>query len=82
MCWGSVTAWKRILKSRKRKVNPSPWRLLRQKAVNDYVNAIPGVEQSEYKNFQTKREHALLQRTGYVDGKTFRNAGDKERLEI
>ncbi len=56
--------------------------LVTPKAVNDYVNAIPGVEQSEYKDFQTKREHALLQRTGYVDGKTFRNAGDKERLEI
>ena len=56
--------------------------LVTPKAVNDYVNAIPGLEASEYKDFKSNREHALLQRTGYVDGKTFRNAGDKERLEI
>ena len=56
--------------------------LVTPKAVNDYVDAIPGLETGTgYKDFKQNREHALLQRTGYVDGKTFRNAGDKERLE-
>ena len=56
--------------------------LITPKAVNDYVDAIPGLEtETGYKDFKQNREHALLQRTGYVDGKTFRNAGDKERLE-
>ena len=56
--------------------------LVTPKAVNDYVDAIPGLETGTgYKDFKQNREHALLQRTGYVDGKTFRNAGDKERIE-
>ena len=56
--------------------------LVTPKAVNDYVDAIPGLEtRTGYKDFKQNREHALLQRTGYVDGKTFRNAGDKERIE-
>lgn len=54
--------------------------LVTPKAVNDYVDAIPGVVTSGYKDFKSNREHRLLQQTGYVDGKTFRNAGDKERL--
>jgi len=55
--------------------------LITPKAVNDYVDAIPGIETVEYKEFKSNRSHALLQQTGYVDGKAFRNAGDKERLE-
>ena len=56
--------------------------LVTPKAVNDYVDAIPGLETGTgYKDFKQNREHTLLQRTGYVDGKTFRNAGDKERIE-
>ena len=54
--------------------------LVTPKAVNDYVDAIPGVETSEYTEFKSNRRHALLRQTGYVDGKAFRNAGDKERL--
>lgn len=55
--------------------------LLTPKAVNDYVDAIPGVEKEGYKCFRSIREHALLQQTGFADGKAFRNAGDKETIE-
>ncbi len=55
--------------------------LLTPKAVNDYVDAIPGVEREGYKYFKSNREHALLQQTGFADGKSFRNAGDKETIE-
>lgn len=56
--------------------------LVTPKAVNEYVDSIPGLETGTgYKDFKQNREHTLLQRTGYVDGKTFRNAGDKERIE-
>lgn len=55
--------------------------LVTPKAVNDYVDAIPGVEREGYKYFKSNREHTLLQQTGFVDGKSFRNAGDKETIE-
>lgn len=49
-------------------------------AVNDFVNALPGLVTQETYNYERNRENALLRRTGYVDGKAFQNAGDKERL--
>lgn len=55
--------------------------LVTPKAVNDYVDDIPGVERAGYKYFKSNREHVLLQQTGYADGKSFRNAGDKETIE-
>ena len=56
--------------------------LVTPKAVDDFVRSIPGLEiQSSPKNIMRNREAALLQRTGYVDGKTFQNAGDAARLE-
>ncbi|MCM1235320.1 MAG: DUF2786 domain-containing protein [Ruminococcus flavefaciens] len=56
--------------------------LVTPKAVNDFVNALPGLEvTSGYKDLSRNREAALLQQTGYVDGKAFQNAGDAARLE-
>lgn len=50
-------------------------------AVIDFVDTIPGIENGSWRDFERNREHELLQRTGYADGKAFQNAGDKERLE-
>jgi len=56
--------------------------LITPKAVDDFVNAIPGLEVSSvYKDLARNSEAALLQQTGYVDGKAFQNAGDAARLE-
>lgn len=56
--------------------------LVTPKAVDDFVNLLPGLEtQKSPINIVQNREAALLQRTGYVDGKTFQNAGDAARLE-
>lgn len=56
--------------------------LVTPKAVDDFVNALPGLEvTSGYKDLSRNREAALLQQTGYVDGKAFQNAGDAARLE-
>ena len=49
-------------------------------AVNRYVNELPGVVLNETFKYERNRENALLRRTGYVDGKAFQNAGDKEKL--
>lgn len=49
-------------------------------AVVEYVDNIPGMTYSEGRKYETNKEHALLRQTGYVDGKAFQNAGDKERI--
>lgn len=49
-------------------------------AVVEYVNNIPGLEADEGQKYETNKEHALIRQTGYIDGKTFQNAGDKERI--
>ncbi len=49
-------------------------------AVNNYVNVLPGLELNETFRYERNRENTLLRRTGYVDGKAFQNAGDKEKL--
>lgn len=50
-------------------------------AVVEYVDNIPGLETAKNREYETNREHDLLRRTGYADGKAFQNAGDKERLK-
>lgn len=50
------------------------------KEVDNFVNALPGIVTQEAYKYERNRENALLRRTGYVDGKAFQNAGDKERL--
>ena len=54
--------------------------LVTPEAVDRYVNELPGVVLNETFKYERNRENALLRRTGYVDGKTFQNAGDKEKL--
>ena len=54
--------------------------LVTPEAVNRYVNELPGVVLNETFKYERNRENALLRRTGYVDGKAFQNAGDKEKL--
>lgn len=49
--------------------------------VESFVDNIPGMEIYQEKAYEKKREHSLLRQYGYVDGKNFQNAGDKERLE-
>ncbi|SHO50139.1 DUF2786 domain-containing protein [Anaerocolumna xylanovorans] len=49
--------------------------------VNAFVEQIPGLEEAKEREYERKREHDVLRRSGYIDGKTFQNAGDKERLE-
>ena len=56
--------------------------LVTPKAVDDFIAAIPGLEAQPIKaDVSRNREAGLLQQTGYVDGKTFQNAGDAARLE-
>lgn len=54
--------------------------LVTPEAVNTYVNELPGLVMNETFRYERSRENALLRRTGYVDGKAFQNAGDKEKL--
>jgi len=49
-------------------------------AVEEYVDNIPGLIKKENRKYETNAEHALLRRTGYLDGKAFQNAGDKEKI--
>lgn len=48
--------------------------------VNAFVDEIPGMEEYQEREFERSREHDLLRQYGYIDGKNFQNAGDKERL--
>lgn len=48
--------------------------------VNAFVDEIPGMEEYQGREFERSREHDLLRQYGYIDGKNFQNAGDKERL--
>ena len=54
--------------------------LIVPEAVNNYVDNIPGLGTYQDKEFEHKRENDTIRRAGYIDGKTFQNAGDKERL--
>lgn len=49
--------------------------------VESFVDNIPGIGTYQDKEYERTREHDLLRQYGYVDGKNFQNAGDKERLE-
>lgn len=49
-------------------------------AVVKYVDNIPGLAVHESREYETNKEHAVLRQTGYIDGRTFQNAGDKERI--
>lgn len=49
-------------------------------AVVEYVDNIPGLQEGKSRGYETSKEHALLRKTGYIDGKEFQNAGDKERI--
>lgn len=49
-------------------------------AVNRYVNELPGLVMNETYKYERNRENALLRRAGYVDGKAFQNAGNREKL--
>ena len=54
--------------------------LLVPEAVVKFVDEIPGMEEYNRHEYQQKRENDVLRQAGYVDGKAFQNAGDKERL--
>lgn len=54
--------------------------LLVPAAVLEYVDNIPGLEADNRLEFESSKEHALIRKTGYIDGKNFQNAGDKERI--
>lgn len=54
--------------------------LLVPAAVLEYVDNIPGLEADNRLEFESNKEHALIRKTGYIDGKNFQNAGDKERI--
>lgn len=49
--------------------------------VNSFVDNIPGMGTYQEREYERSRENNLLRQYGYVDGKNFQNAGDKERLE-
>lgn len=49
--------------------------------VNNFIKSIPGLETAEDRAYERRREHDVLRRSGFIDGKAFQNAGDKERLE-
>ncbi len=48
--------------------------------VLEYVHNIPGLEADNRLEFESNKEYALIRKTGYIDGKNFQNAGDKERI--
>ena len=73
-------AWKEILKIKRRKVNLFALALIVPPAVCEYVDNIPGLTESAGRKYESNKEHALLRKTGYIDGKNFQNAGDKERI--
>lgn len=50
-------------------------------AVLKYVDNVPGLTDCEGWKYERNKEHALIRQTGYVDGKAFQNAGDKERID-
>lgn len=54
--------------------------LVTPEAVNRYVNELPGLVLKETFKYERNRENALLRSMGYVDGESFQNAGDKEKL--
>ena len=54
--------------------------LLVPEAVVKFVDEIPGMEEYNRREYQQKHENDVLRQAGYVDGKAFQNAGDKERL--
>ena len=41
---------------------------------------IPGLGEAKERAYERKRENEVLRQAGYIDGKAFQNAGDKERL--
>lgn len=53
--------------------------LLVPEAVVKFVDEIPGMEEYNRREYQQKHENDVLRQAGYVDGKAFQNAGDKER---
>lgn len=55
--------------------------LVTPKEVNEFVEAIPDLKTIKEREFEYKRENNMIHSMGYVDGKAFRNAGDKERLD-
>lgn len=55
--------------------------LVTPKEVNEFVDCIPGITEQQVRPYERDRTHDLLRRNGYIDGKAFRNAGDKERLD-
>jgi hypothetical protein len=48
--------------------------------VKEFVENIPGITTCEQKGYEMTRKNNLLRQYGFIDGKNFRNAGDKERL--
>ena len=50
------------------------------RSVAAFFDEIPGMEEYQNREFERSREHDLLRQYGYIDGKNFQNAGDKERL--
>lgn len=48
--------------------------------VVEYVDNIPGLKANEGRSYETSKEYAILRKAGYIDGKSFQNAGDKERI--
>ena len=48
--------------------------------VNEFVDNIPGLGEAKERAYERKRENEVLRQAGYIDGKAFQNAGDKERL--
>lgn len=54
--------------------------LVTPKEVDDYVESLPGVTTEDISILEMSAENKLLRSYGYMDGKSFQNAGDKERV--
>ena len=70
----------RNFEEQKKQSQPFSLVLVIPEAVDKYVNELPGVVLNETFKYERSQENALLHRMGYVDGKSFQNAGDKEKL--
>jgi hypothetical protein len=55
--------------------------LLVPEEVKAFVENIPGIGTYESRDYERNHESSLLRQYGYIDGKNFQNAGDKEKLE-
>lgn len=77
---GFCSGLEKNFEEQKRSNNQFALALVVPKEVDEFVNAIPCVEEVREERVQLNRAQVLLFQNGHADGRAFQNAGDKERL--